>query len=98
VGSGKKYGDQFPIEVEVKDLEELQIALRLDVERIMLDNMDMNKMKEAVVITHGRTPLEASGNVSLERIRDIAETGVDFISIGVLTHSAPAFDLSMRLL
>jgi|APSaa5957512576_1039674.scaffolds.fasta_scaffold00044_57 nicotinate-nucleotide pyrophosphorylase (carboxylating) len=97
-GVRKKYGDQFPIEVEVKDLEELQIALRLDVERIMLDNMDMNKMKEAVVITHGRTPLEASGNVSLERIRDIAETGVDFISIGVLTHSAPAFDLSMRLL
>ncbi len=97
-GVRKKFGDKFPIEVEVKDLEELQIALRLDVERIMLDNMDLNTMKEAVAITHGRTALEASGNVSLDRIREIAETGVDFISIGALTHSAPAFDLSMRLL
>lgn len=96
-GVRKKYGDKFPIEIEVKDLEELQIALRLDVQQIMLDNMDLNTMKEAVAITHGRTPLEASGNISMERIQEIAETGIDFISIGALTHSAPAFDVSMRL-
>ncbi len=97
-GVRKKFGDEFPIEVEVKNLDELQSALGLDVERIMLDNMDNKTMKEAVAITHGRTALEASGNVSIERVREIAETGVDFISIGALTHSAKVFDLSMRLI
>jgi nicotinate-nucleotide pyrophosphorylase (carboxylating) len=92
------YGDRYPIEVEVRDLEELRIALALDLDRILLDNMDLEQMRQAVAIAAGRTPLEASGNVNLETVRVIAETGVDFISIGALTHSAPNFDLSMRIL
>jgi nicotinate-nucleotide pyrophosphorylase (carboxylating) len=85
----------LPVEVEVKDLEELQEALLLEVDRIMLDNMSIEEMKEAVEISGGRVPLEASGNVNLERIVAIASTGVDYISIGALTHSAPVLDLSM---
>jgi nicotinate-nucleotide pyrophosphorylase (carboxylating) len=89
--------DSLAIEVEVRTLDELREALSLNVERIMLDNMDEATMREAVVITAGRTPLEASGNMSLDRVRFVAETGVDYISVGVLTHSAPALDLSMKI-
>jgi nicotinate-nucleotide pyrophosphorylase (carboxylating) len=85
------------IEVEVKDETELQEALALNVDRIMLDNMTPQQMRRAVQITNGGTPLEASGNVNLETVRTIAETGVDFISVGALTHSAPILDLSMRI-
>ncbi|MBN2147953.1 MAG: carboxylating nicotinate-nucleotide diphosphorylase [Anaerolineales bacterium] len=91
------YGGKIPIEVEVKNLEELEIALGLPIERIMLDNMDLATMREAVARTAGRVALEASGNVSLQTVRSIAETGVDFISSGALTHSAPVLDISMRL-
>jgi nicotinate-nucleotide pyrophosphorylase (carboxylating) len=87
----------LPVVVEVEDLAGLQVALALGVDRILLDNMDEDLMRQAVQIAAGRVPLEASGNVTLERIPAIAATGVDFISIGALTHSAPAFDLSMRL-
>jgi len=93
----EKFGNKYPIEVEVKDLQELEIALNLNVDRIMLDNMSIIMMKEAVEITAGRIPLEASGNVSLQTIKQIAESGVDYISVGALTHSAPTFDLSMRI-
>jgi nicotinate-nucleotide pyrophosphorylase (carboxylating) len=93
----KYFGEKYPIEVEVKDLIDLEIAVKLGVERIMLDNMDLDIMRQAVTIVEGRVPLEASGNVSMERVREIAETGVEFISIGALTHSSPVFDLSMRL-
>jgi len=61
----------------------------------MLDNMDLDRMREAVRLTGGRVPLEASGGVSLERVAAIAATGVDYISVGALTHSAPVLDLSM---
>jgi nicotinate-nucleotide pyrophosphorylase (carboxylating) len=91
------YGARFPIEVEVKDLEELEEALGLVVDRIMLDNMDLEMMRKAVNIAKGSIPLEASGNVSLENVRQIAETGVDFISSGALTHSAPVLDISMKI-
>jgi nicotinate-nucleotide pyrophosphorylase (carboxylating) len=87
----------LPIEVEVKNLDELREALTLDVDRIMLDNMDLDEMRAAAEIAAGRVPLEASGNVTLERVADIAATGVDYISIGALTHSAPALDLSMAV-
>ena len=90
-------GGQIPIEVEVKNLDELQTALTCTVDRILLDNMDLSTMREAVKIAGGRVALEASGNVSLTTVRDIAETGVDFISVGALTHSAPVFDVSLRL-
>jgi nicotinate-nucleotide pyrophosphorylase (carboxylating) len=92
-----EHGGSLPIEVEVTTLDELKIALDLNLTRIMLDNMDLATMREAVLMAAGRTPLEASGNVSLETVRSIAETGVDFISSGALTHSAPALDISMIL-
>lgn len=85
----------LPVEVEVKDLEELEEALLVGVDRIMLDNMNVEQMREAAEIAAGRVALEASGNVDLERVAAIAATGVDYISIGALTHSAPALDLSM---
>ncbi|HKG01534.1 MAG TPA: carboxylating nicotinate-nucleotide diphosphorylase [Conexibacter sp.] len=87
----------MPIEVEVRTLEELDEALAADASRIMLDNMDLATMRAAVERTAGRASLEASGGVTLESLRKIAETGVDFISIGALTHSAPALDLSLIL-
>jgi nicotinate-nucleotide pyrophosphorylase (carboxylating) len=85
----------LPVEVEVKNLDELRETLALAVDRIMLDNMDLDEMRAAVQLTAGQVPLEASGGVSLERAATIASTGVDYISIGALTHSAPALDLSM---
>lgn len=91
------HGELLPIEVEVKNLEELLEALPLKLDRILLDNMTTEQMREAVVVTAGRVPLEASGNMSLERVAAVAATGVDFISVGALTHSAPALDLSMRI-
>jgi len=91
------FGAKYPIEVEVKNLEELKEALGLGVDRIMLDNMSLDTMRIAVSITAGSIPLEASGNVSLANVRKIAETGVDFISSGMLTHSAPTLDISMKI-
>lgn len=85
------------IEVEVTNVDELREALALHVDRIMLDNMSLAQMKEAVAVTAGRIPLEASGNVNLNTIRAIAETGVDYISIGALTHSVQAMDISFLL-
>ena len=87
----------LPVEDEVRDLDELEEALAAGAPRIMLDNMDLATMREAVERTGGRASLEASGGVTLERLREIAETGIDFISIGALTHSAPALDLSLIL-
>ena len=85
------------IEVEVKNLAELREVLELDVDRILLDNMSLEQMREAVRLTQGRVPLEASGNVELEMIAEIAATGVDYISIGMLTHSVKAMDISLLL-
>jgi nicotinate-nucleotide pyrophosphorylase (carboxylating) len=86
---------ELPIEVEVKNLRELEEALMLSVDRIMLDNMGLDQMRVAVEVAAGRVPLEASGNVELRQVAAVAATGVDYISIGALTHSAPALDLSM---
>jgi nicotinate-nucleotide pyrophosphorylase (carboxylating) len=83
------------IEVEARTLDDVREALRLDVDRIMLDNMMLEDMREAVELVGGRIKLEASGNVRLENVRQIAETGVDFISVGALTHSPRVFDVSM---
>jgi nicotinate-nucleotide pyrophosphorylase (carboxylating) len=88
---------QRPVEVEVTNRAQLEEALNLDVDRIMLDNMSLDQMREAVKITAGRVPLEASGNVSLETIAAIAATGVDYISVGALTHSVKALDISFDL-
>ncbi len=86
------------IEVEARTLAEVRLALELGVKRILLDNMKVEEMAQAVSLTHGAAKLEASGNVNLENIRRIAETGVDYISIGALTHSAPVLDVSFDIL
>jgi len=83
-----------PIEVEVRTFDELNEALSLNIARIMLDHFNLDDMKRAVVIAAGRTPLEASGNMTIERIPAVAATGVDFISVGALTHSVTALDIS----
>jgi len=83
-----------PIEVEVRTFDELNEALSLNVERIMLDHFSIDDMRRAVAIAAGRTPLEASGNMTLERIPSVAATGVDYISVGALTHSVTALDIS----
>jgi nicotinate-nucleotide pyrophosphorylase (carboxylating) len=89
---------ELEIEVEARTLEHVETALRLGVERILLDNMPPEMMAEAVRLTNGRAKLEASGNVNLDSVRRIAETGVDYISIGALTHSAKVFDVSFDYL
>jgi nicotinate-nucleotide pyrophosphorylase (carboxylating) len=83
------------IEIEVKNLTELREVLSLDVDRIMLDNMSLEEMREAVTVAAGRVPLEASGNVDLDNVAAVAATGVDFVSIGMLTHSVKALDISL---
>ncbi|WP_153108926.1 carboxylating nicotinate-nucleotide diphosphorylase [Propionivibrio limicola] len=85
------------IEIEVETLQELEEALAAGAQMILLDNMTLDQMHEAVAITKGCAVLEASGNVSLETVRSIAETGVDRISVGGLTKNVRAVDLSMRL-
>jgi len=86
------------IEVEAADLAQVRDALTAGADMIMLDNMMHETMREAVAIVAGRVPLEASGTVSLDRVRAVAETGVDFISVGALTHSAQAVDISLEFL
>ena len=85
------------IEVEVSDLVQLEEALALDVDRILLDNMTPERIGEAVAMTAGHPPLEASGGISLENVAAVAATGVDYISVGALTHSVPALDISFDL-
>ncbi len=82
------------LEVEARTLEDVQVALDNEVKRILLDNMTLETMRQAVEITAGKAQLEASGNVTLANVREVAETGVDFISIGALTHSVKVFDVS----
>ena len=93
----EKIGHTVKIEVEVRTLDELREALDNKVEIIMLDNMSYDDMKQAVDITAGNALLEASGNVTAENIRTVAETGVDIISLGALTHSVKCFDISMKI-
>lgn len=92
-----RIGHMVKIEVETRTLEELAEALAVGADVIMLDNMDIPTMKKAVEITAGRAKLEASGNITLENIRAVAETGVDIISLGALTHSVKCFDISMKM-
>lgn len=91
------WGERLPVEVEVASLAELEEALPLGVDLIMLDNMSLEQMAAAVALVGGRVPLEASGNVSLETVAAIAATGVDYISVGKLTHSVEALDISFTL-
>ncbi len=93
-----KYGSQYIIEVETTTLEQVIEALESGADVIMLDNMSIDQMKEAVDIVKGKAILEASGNVTLETVRGIAETGVDVISVGALTHSVRSLDISLEVL
>jgi len=86
------------IEVEARNLQDVGEALQVGAERILLDNMTPESMAEAVSLTAGRAKLEASGNVTLQTVRKIAESGVDYISVGALTHSAKVFDVSFDIL
>lgn len=90
-------GGEYKIEVEVSSLEQTKEALLGSPDVIMLDNMDTATMRQAVEMIAGRSKVEASGGVTLERVREIAETGVDYISIGALTHSVLALDISLKL-
>lgn len=92
-----KIGHMVKIEVEVRNKEELMQALEAGADVIMLDNMNCAEMAECVKITDGRAKLEASGNITLDNIADVAKTGVDIISLGALTHSVKAFDISLRI-
>jgi nicotinate-nucleotide pyrophosphorylase (carboxylating) len=87
----------FTIEVETRDLDEVRQALEGGADIIMLDNMDLDTMAEAVALIGGKALVEASGNVTLETVADVAATGVDFISVGALTHSVTAADVSLIL-
>lgn len=92
----ERYPD-LPVEVEVTDLEQLKLLLDDGCERILLDNMSTEMMAEAVALTDGRAVLEASGGLTLERAREVAGTGVDFVSVGALTHSVRVFDIGLDL-
>jgi nicotinate-nucleotide pyrophosphorylase (carboxylating) len=96
VGRVRAARTSLAIEVEARTLEDVRQALELGIERILLDNMSIEMMVQAVQFTAGQVELEASGNVTLENVRGIAETGVDYISVGALTHSAKVFDVSLK--
>jgi nicotinate-nucleotide pyrophosphorylase (carboxylating) len=89
--------DGLPVEVECATLDEVRAAVEAGAPRILLDNMTPDELRAAVELAAGRAELEASGGVSLETVAGIAATGVDFISVGALTHSAPALDISLLL-
>ncbi len=93
----KKVSSDIKIEVETKNLAEVKEALENRVDVIMLDNMSLDMMQKAVSIIDGQTKVEASGNMTLNRIAKVAKTGVDFISVGALTHSVAALDISMLI-
>jgi len=97
IRAAKKVHHLAKIEVEVENLNDLREALSSGADVVMLDNMSVEDMREAVEVAKGMAIIEASGNVTIERVRDIAETGVDLISVGALTHSAPAADISMKI-
>jgi len=85
------------IEVEVRNLSEVEQVLNWAVDRLLLDNMSLQKIREAVKLANGKVELEVSGGVTLETVREIAETGVNYISVGALTHSASSLDLSLLI-
>jgi nicotinate-nucleotide pyrophosphorylase (carboxylating) len=97
VEAAKQVAPNKSVEIEVETLQQLQEAIDFKVDIVMLDNFNLEQMRQAVEVNNGRVKLEVSGNVSLNNIRDIAETGVDYISVGALTKNIKAIDLSMRL-
>jgi nicotinate-nucleotide pyrophosphorylase (carboxylating) len=88
-------GHMIKVEVEVDTIDQLRLALEHDIDAVLLDNMDVSTLSESVKMARGRVVLEASGGMTLETVNAIAETGVDLISVGALTHSAPVLDLGL---
>jgi nicotinate-nucleotide pyrophosphorylase (carboxylating) len=95
--SGDPAAPELPLEVEARTLDEVDDALAAGANRILLDNMSPDQLRAVVHRVDGRAELEASGGVTLDTLREIASTGVQFVSVGALTHSAPALDLSLIL-
>jgi nicotinate-nucleotide pyrophosphorylase (carboxylating) len=95
VRAAKAAGTSLPVQVEVDSIAQIEPALVAGADRLLLDNMDVATLREAVRLVAGRVPLEASGGVNLDTIRGIAETGVNFISVGRITQSAPAVDIGL---
>ncbi|MGE0369270.1 MAG: nicotinate-nucleotide diphosphorylase, partial [Candidatus Dadabacteria bacterium] len=93
----KKYRNKFKIEVEASNFEEVMEALISGADIIMLDNMSTEQMEKAVRLIDGAALVEASGGITLKNIREVAETGVNFISVGAITHSPPALDIGLYL-
>lgn len=93
---GRK-NSNLKIEVETKNLDEVKEALNCNVDIIMLDNFKTEMMKKAVTLNNGKCLVEASGNINIENVKEVAETGVDFISVGALTHSVKALDISLEV-
>ena len=100
VDAAKKYcretGRDLKIEVEVRNTDEINEALAAGVDRIMLDNFTPERTREAVALINGRTEIESSGGITLETLRAYGECGVDFISVGALTHSVKGLDMSFK--
>ncbi len=96
-GLRQKLGHTVKIEVETRNLQEVEEAVTVGADIIMLDNMDHSTMRQAVAIIGGRALSEASGGITHETLRDIAQTGVDIISVGAITHSVKAFDISLKI-
>ncbi len=97
VKTARRLSPKLEVEVEVENLEQLDQALQAGVERVLLDNMSLKTLRQAVTLNSGRAQLEASGGITFDNIREVAETGVDFISVGALTKDVQAVDLSMRI-
>jgi nicotinate-nucleotide pyrophosphorylase (carboxylating) len=88
-------GLEAAIEVETRNLDEVREALTLEIDRVMLDNMTIEEIKEAIKLVNHQTEVEVSGGVNLENVREIALCGPDYISVGAITHSVPAFDYTL---
>jgi nicotinate-nucleotide pyrophosphorylase (carboxylating) len=95
VHAAKQFGSGLPIQVEVDRIAQIEPALTAGADRLLLDNMKPDALRQAVALVAGRVPLEASGGVNLDTVRSIAETGVDYISVGRITQSAPAVDIGL---
>jgi nicotinate-nucleotide pyrophosphorylase (carboxylating) len=93
----QKKDSDFKIEVETKNIEEVKEALSCNVDIIMLDNFKTDLMQEAVLLIGGKCLVEASGNINIDNVKEVAETGVDYISVGALTHSVKALDISLKV-
>ncbi len=96
VDQARFHSPGYPVEIEVEDIAQLEQAINAGVDRVLLDNFTPDRIREAVKLSNGRVALEASGGITLENIREFAETGVDYISTGSLTKDIIAIDLSMR--